>query len=588
MLNFADQCLDMAQSILGHNLNSINEDGSISPIKGETSRFDEPGHAALAIGEYYRATGETHLGNFDLIDLTARCITAQVFTEEDNENGLAYSALGLLSFGPAKDRNPVWERLLDPTREHLDKQLLVRSDYNNHLQAFNIAKSVARFSMGLSKKDETGKLIDRFIERINENSTGGYCDDAPEIGLGGVYNINGILSFVFIRQTLQLHANLHLRDRKLPSLRTFAEKYIRMMPDIVRQDGLGWIYGEGIGAYGQMLCISIILQAMRDDWINEDQKPRYFNILRRLFQYFFMTFLDQEEGILVVRDSERTTIDEHTSRLADFDGARYLCQWSRLAKSIGGSMDAKPSPARPAGRFVIFDKDNRRERGVFIYQDPDSGMHVNLPLVGQGNHSSSDSLAFPHCPGIFDWPVNNYVPIMIPELTFGDKVIVPSFYGHRCVTGLGLRNSFYFRFEQPDLITREEKIVSGLGSAKVSWTFAGNKVTSDFIFKVKNQVQMDQMRYVFAIATSHSTYHSSTAFCLGQEGLRCKVHKDDFQAIWQEPELVSNESNYKTYWGNIHYMQLLIRDHPLIMRPSQQYRLTVSFEPDIAFVGENS
>jgi hypothetical protein len=35
-------------------------------------------------------------------------------------------------------------------------------------------------------------------------------------------------------------------------------------------------------------------------------------------------------------------------------------------------------------------------------------------------------------------------------------------------------------------------------------------------------------------------------------------------------------------------MQLLIRDHPLIMRPSQQYRLTVSFEPDIAFVGENS
>lgn len=588
MLNFAEQCLDMAQSILGHNLNSINEDGSISPIEGETTRFDEPGHAALAIGEYYRATGETQLGKFDLIDLTARCITAQVFTEEENEDGLAYSALGLLSFGPAKDRNPVWERLLDPTREHLYKRLLVRTDYNNHLQAFNIAKSVARFSMGLSKKDETGKLIDRFIERINENSSGGYCDDAPDIGLGGVYNINGILSFVFIRQTLQLHANLHLRDRKLPSLRTFAEKYIRMMPDIVRQDGLGWIYGEGIGAYGQMLCISIILQAMRDDWIGEEDKPRYFTILRRLFQYFFMTYLNQEEGFLVVRDKERTTIDEHTSRLADFDGARYLCQWSRLAKSIGGSMDAKPTPAKPAGRFVVFDKISRRERGVFIYQDPDSGMHVHLPLVGQGNNDSSDSLSFPHCPGIFDWPVNNYLPIMIPELTFGDKVTVPSFYGHRCVTGLGLRNSFYFRFEQPDFITREEKIVSGLGSVKVSWTFSGNKVTSDFIFKVKNQIQMDQMRYVFAIASSHSTYHSSTAFCLGQAGMRCKVLKDDFQAIWQEPELVTNNPKYKTYWGNINYLQVLKRNHPLIMRPSQQYRLTITYEPDIAFVGENS
>ena len=88
-------------------------------------------HAALAIGEYHRATGDTTLDGYDLVDLAACCITAQAFTEEDYENGLAYSALGLLSFGPAKDRNPVWERLLDPTREQLDKSLLERSDYEN-------------------------------------------------------------------------------------------------------------------------------------------------------------------------------------------------------------------------------------------------------------------------------------------------------------------------------------------------------------------------------------------------------------------------------------------------------------------------
>ena len=46
MENFADQCLDMAQSILGHNLESISEQGTISPVAGENSRLDEPGHAA--------------------------------------------------------------------------------------------------------------------------------------------------------------------------------------------------------------------------------------------------------------------------------------------------------------------------------------------------------------------------------------------------------------------------------------------------------------------------------------------------------------------------------------------------------------
>ena len=45
---------------------------------GEEKRIDEPGHAALAIGEFYRATGETELDGHDLIDLAARCITAQV------------------------------------------------------------------------------------------------------------------------------------------------------------------------------------------------------------------------------------------------------------------------------------------------------------------------------------------------------------------------------------------------------------------------------------------------------------------------------------------------------------------------------
>ncbi|MGB0744331.1 MAG: hypothetical protein ACPGSB_07375, partial [Opitutales bacterium] len=75
----------MAQSILSENLGSIGEQGTISPISGESGRMDEPGHAALAIGEYYRATNDEKLGNYDLIDLSARCITAQAFSPEKQE-----------------------------------------------------------------------------------------------------------------------------------------------------------------------------------------------------------------------------------------------------------------------------------------------------------------------------------------------------------------------------------------------------------------------------------------------------------------------------------------------------------------------
>jgi hypothetical protein len=592
MENFADQCLDMAQSILGQNLGSIGEQGTITPITGEESRLDEAGHAALAIGEYFRATNETELGGFDLIDLSARAITAQAFAPEELENGLAYAALGLLSFGPAKDRNPVWERLMDPTREQLDKLLLERSDYQNHFQAFNIAKAVTRFSLGLSKKDETGRLIDRFLERIDSASSTGYFDDAAgeeNSRLSGAFDIYGVLSFVFIRQALQLHANIHLRERKLPSLRTYSEKYLKLIVDMARQDGTAWAYGRSLGAYGQMHCISLILQALRDGWIANNQRDLYVDTVRRLFMNFFVTYLDQEHGYLVIRDGERTTVPYHTTRMANFDAARYLCQWSRLARSAGGSAaPSNPVPPRKVARFVSFDKTHKKEQGLFVYQDPDSGLAFQLPLVASSKLAKGTSgyLAFPHSPGIFDWPVQKYIPIMQPELTFGDKVIVPSFYGKNVTTSMGLRNALNFKYDQPELITKDEAFVNGLGSCKVLWSFKGGKITCEYNFSVKQQTTLDKMRYVLAIAAPHSQYRVATAFSLGPEGHRTEVTKDDFHAQWKDLEVVTENPEFSTYYGNMHYLQILERDHPLVMRPGQQYRLALSFEPDIAFADE--
>jgi len=590
MQNFAEQCLDMARSILGQNLNSINEDGTISPFDNEESRIDEPGHAALALGEFYRATGETELDGTDIIDLAARCITQAAFADENAQNGAGFCALGLLSFGPAKDRNPVWERLLDPTREQLDKLLLTRTDHTDHTQAFNIGKAVARFSMGLSKKDETGKLIDMFVERIKEHSSTGYCDDRPSLEsgkIGGVFDIYGIMCFVFIRQALQLHSNMHLRERKLPTLRTYAEKYIRMLPDMVRQDGLGFAYGQGIGAYGQMHCISILLQAFRDGWIADNQRALYGDLVKKLFYFFYVTYLDQDNGYLVIRDSERTTIDRHTTRMANFDAGRYLCQWYRLALDIREPSGTEKIQPRKVSRFVVFDKTHRKEQGLFLYQDPDSGLSAQLPLISSGNSGPQSSfLAFPHSPGIFDFPANSYLPIMMPELTMGDNVFCPSFYGKRCVTSLGLRNSVVFKYEQPELINLDQRIVSGIGSCKVTWTFRSNQVISEFVFTVKNQIQLDRMRYVLAIGSPHSKMRIPMTYTLGEESLRGSVSRDDFIASWKDTEVVSNNPEYLTYYGNIHYLQILSRDHPLIMRPGQQYRLIIQFEPDITFADE--
>ena len=576
----------MARSILEHNLDAIQPDGTLLPALDEQPRSDEPGHAAFALGDYFRATGETSLKGHDLVDLTARCVTAQIFTEPAAENGLAYAALGLLSFGPSKERNPVWERLVPETQQRIDKALLQRTDYDNHWQAFNIAKAVARFSLGLSKKDETSRLIERMVDRINRTSSAGFFDDSTK-GFGGNFNLYGLMTFVFTRSALQLHANAGVRERKLPTLRTYGEKYIRMMPDLVREDGLGWAFGRAAGAYGQMHCVSLILQGLGDGWIAEDQKAKYIDLMRRLFVFFYQTYLDQEHGFLDLRDAERTAYSHHTTRMANFDAARYLCQWARLAKSMQTAIaPPKPEAPRAVGRFVIFDKSNRKEQGLFLYRDAASGLHAQIPLISSGSTLTSDSLPFPHCPGVFDWPNNVYLPVMLPELTFEaagiEHVTLPAFYGKNCVTGLGLRNSFYFRYDQPELISTTEEIIKGLGAVKVQWNFSGASIGCEFAYTVRQQVTLKHFRFTLVIALPHSKYHVPGALALGPEGHRCSVIKDDFQATWKETEVVSADPTYRTNYGKIHYLQHLVRDHPLIMRPGQVYHLAVNFNPDLA------
>jgi hypothetical protein len=119
---------------------------------------------------------------------------------------------------------------------------------------------------------------------------------------------------------------------------------------------------------------------------------------------------------------------------------------------------------------------------------------------------------------------------------------------------------------------------------KVQWSFTGSKITADFAYTVKNQVQLDKFRMALVIGAPHSKYRMGTSPALGAQGHRCSVLKDDFHANWAETEVVSADPVYKTNFGKLHYVQTFVRDHPLIMRPGQVYRLTVAFDPDLTLV----
>jgi hypothetical protein len=592
MQNFASQCLDQTKALLKLNFNSLAPDGTVVPVEGEVSRADEPGHAALAFGEYFRATGELTMDRQNIAEIVAKTITAQVRISQGSDNGMAFACLGLLAFGPTRERNPVWELLDEPTRALIDERLAVEHDHHDHVQAFDIAKAVCRFSFGLTKKDETGALVDRFMDRITAASTGGFHDEASKAAnadnFGGAFDLYGVVSLIFIRQSLQLHANIQVRDAKLPKLRGLAEKYLRVIMDTVREDGLGWSYGRGIGAYGQMHCITLLLQALRDRWVPVDKEPLARDLVRRLYAHFFTTFFDAEHGVIVIRDGERDTIPGHTTRMANFDAARYLSQWSRLAKTIGGAMDVvKPASRLPVCRFFSFDKSPRKEQGLLSYQDPASGLHVILPLVSSGSHRFSDSLAFPHMPGVFDWPSNQTTTPFIPEFTIGGKVYTPSYYGKNAQVAMGTKaGTYHFRYDQPDLIDRDEKVSANVASLKVDWEFNGGRIVGRFTLTAKAAVVLEDFRLVLPIAATHSRMTPGNALVLGAESHRCEVLKDDFHAAWAETKVVSDNAKHRTCWGKVHFYQTLQRDKPMPLRAGMSYAFEIAYQPHIVRAGD--
>ena len=75
MHSFSEQCLDMARSILGHNLDSIQPDGTVLPAPGEEPRADDN---AESIAKRARAEGLSNVSTVVGTDADTRLAPGSV------------------------------------------------------------------------------------------------------------------------------------------------------------------------------------------------------------------------------------------------------------------------------------------------------------------------------------------------------------------------------------------------------------------------------------------------------------------------------------------------------------------------------
>ena len=191
---------------LGNNLQHINEDGTVTPAPNEESHVDEPGHAALAIGEFFRATGEVELGEYDLFDLSARCVTQQAFTEIVTMTMVWLMRRFLASFlwARPKERNAVWERVARPAtcRNNWIAAFFRKPTTTIIFRHSSLPNRSPDLVLDSPRTIMVRSLINLWTESGKQQL--GFCNDDPKV-LVAPLTCTAFFP-IFIRQALHLHA----------------------------------------------------------------------------------------------------------------------------------------------------------------------------------------------------------------------------------------------------------------------------------------------------------------------------------------------------------------------------------------------
>ncbi|MDR3117712.1 MAG: hypothetical protein LBT98_04085 [Puniceicoccales bacterium] len=553
MRQFADQCLDLAQLILGQRLGSLERESAPAGEKWED------GAVAGALTAYVAQASPGVAAEETFVEVAAQRIAAQFYYGGDSGEGCALAALALVHASLNRARNEVWKRLTP------EMQALIRSWMRTPLPSdrpgekiYAVVQAIVAGAMGFVEKDNSDALMGSFLEYHAQE---GFVDTATA-GLGGRYDASGLLRLMLFREALQRHANVHIRERRLPTLRTCLQRYLRLLPQIVSSGGDGWAYGLPQGPLATASCCSLIACSMADGWIGEAERESYADLLGRLFRHFFLHHLNREEGCIVGVHSN----GEY------FAVVRQLLLCSQFGRLVRDKFTAPgtTAPSVPCGgRFLSFDSSTRKEQGLWVYRGSPDGPVLQLPLVGGDGVGSCAHLAFPHCCGLVDGPAEGRRPVFVPELTWEGTATTPSHFGKNITSGLGKRREFQFRYEQPDLITPAEEMVPGLASCRVQWTFCEDQIRAEFLYSPKRTVRLD--RFSYAVAFLDGQMADGTVY-----ELRPEVLLDDFHGEWQPPLDVSQDPRMRTVDGRqIQHLIFLERLLPLQLQPNRSYGFSV-------------
>ncbi|MDR1435832.1 MAG: hypothetical protein LBI39_01320 [Puniceicoccales bacterium] len=573
MRNFAEQSLDIAQHIGGSLIGQIGEDGRIRELGADQpSELLQPGPMAHALAACV-AAGKSNENGGALLDGSARCIAGQFLYHDRKEclAGCAHGALALMTLGLNRSRNEAWAKFPDAIRDRIGRWMRTKENVPLHMRPYAIVRSVVASGMGFSNADESEKLIEDYFKELLASPSGGFIDTALGDEQRGRYDASGLLQLLLLRETLQRHANVHVRERRMHDLRSCAVRYLRLLPHLLQGDGSSWTYGDPSGCLGTVCSCSAIVCALADGWIEPAQRESHLSLLGQLFRTFFFRHFDMESGnIILPQTANGRDPWELSSVETAFAVVHQLAIWNQFARNMREPFQSNGATATSeGGRFTMFESGAKGDRGLMLYGCGASGPSFQLPLVSppqrNGSTGIAHSAAFPHF-AEFSGGLSKFAkPPLLPVVTIGGKSYAPSFFGKNISTSLGASKCFQFRYEQPDVAALDGEVSSGILGCKVQWSFRHDEILGEFTYIPKKLERLERLDYLVPAYGPQNCGEKRTV------RLVPKILHDDFQGEWKSGQSRDANGIEMLSYGRMLHMQL---------QPGSSYRFAVSLAID--------
>lgn len=305
------------------------------------------------------------------------------------------------------------------------KTVTIPSSEGKPTNYYHVAQCIATYRelLGFENEGMSGKIADKLINIMLENSDTGWMDEVPPRGRFDSYSLASYRN---------VYEALSVAGKDIPEfIMKNAKESVLINLSAKNRHGYGFMYGRSLSVYGESGTLGQLIFGFKSGFIDESDRDEAIayciHLCERLISFWYRK---DKKSFDIWTDSRSTDCYRSPDVILNLnlEICERLVSVLEYFESIGLDtyvpMIDISLPEKWEARKTEFVKEKGKVRSLYVLR---RGSHsFMLPFVGMSDKPSTVNdayFAFPHEPEFIEEPVWRYHPFLVPEVVLEDGTV---------------------------------------------------------------------------------------------------------------------------------------------------------------------